>query len=625
MPTIEVPNGRCLHDLITDQARRSAERVAVRDAGVSYTYAELDRRSNRLARLLQREGVKPEDTVALCTDRSIDMVVSVLAVLKAGGAYVPLDGALPKERISFMIDNSRSTLLLTQRPIWDELPSHDARPLFVDDPALTEGLSDEPLGPSATPDNLAYIIYTSGSTGQPKGIEMPHRDIVNLMDYQCSAFTARPDARTAQYSAFFFDASVQDIFAPLVAGGTLVLVPEALRRDFRGLCRLLVDEQVERIFFPVVALNELAHAVNDGAPFPATLREVIVAGEQLKITDSIRALFDKLGPESVLHNQYGPVEAHIVTAYALRHPTSAWPALPPIGRPIRGIGIYLLDEAGKPVPNGTVGELFIGGGVGVARGYRGRPDLTAERFLPDPFAGKPGVKMYKTGDLAELDAQGEIQFRGRADFQMKIQGHRVEPEEVETVLSHAPGVKHAAVVGRNAGQTGLQLVAFFLPSTADAAADQVRAYAHAKLPKHMVPSLFLRVESLPMTPSGKLDRKALTERAAEMPTDTRPELDAEYAPPVTPTEKVLISIFEEALGLDRVGMDDDFFDLGGHSLLAMRILGRVKDVLGVESTIQTFYEASTVRGFVTVVSNQGNVAESAENALARPVAMRAEE
>ncbi|MEO7327517.1 MAG: non-ribosomal peptide synthetase [Minicystis sp.] len=616
---------RCIHDLIAAQARRHPDRVAVRDAGRSFTYAELDRRSNRLARVLQSEGVKPEDTVALCTDRGIEMVVAVIAVLKAGGAYVPLDGALPKDRISFMIENSRSRLLLTQKPIWDELPSHDARPLFVDDPALTEGVSDVPLGPSATPESLAYIYYTSGSTGQPKGIEMVHREIVNLMDYQCSAFTARPDARTAQYSAFFFDASVQDIFAPLVAGGTLVLVPEPLRRDFRGLCQLLADEKVERIFFPVVALNELAHAVGEGAAFPAHLREVIVAGEQLKISDTIRALFDKLGPDSVLHNQYGPVEAHIVTAYALRHPTSAWPALPPIGRPIRGIGIYLLDEDKQHVQSGKVGEVYLGGGVGVARGYRGRPDLTAERFLPDPFMALPGVKMYKTGDLAEIDAQGELQFRGRADFQMKIQGHRVEPEEVETVLAGAPGVKHAAVVGRNAGQTGLQLVAFFLASTPNAAADQVRAYAHAKLPKHMVPSLFIAADSLPMTPSGKLDRKALTERAAELAADTRPELDAAYAPPVTQTEKVLISIVEEALGLDRVGLDDDFFDLGGHSLLAMRIIGRVKDVLGVESTIQAFYEASTVRGFIAVLSSHGNVAESAESALSRPVAMRAEE
>jgi amino acid adenylation domain-containing protein len=596
---------RCIHDLFVERARRRPGEIAVRDGTRSWTYGEIDRWTNRLARVLQREGVTADDAVAICTGRSVEMVVSAIAVHKAGGGYAPLDPALPAERFSFMLSDCGSRLLLTQRAVWDAVPAKVARPIFVDDAAALAGVSDEPVASPVGPEHLAYLIYTSGSTGRPKGIEMTHRALVNMLDYQVAAFAARPDARTAQYSAFFFDVSFQDIFSTLAAGGTLVLVSEEMRRDFHRLARLLADEKVERIFVPVVALRELAAAVHDGGAFPRHLREVIVSGEQLRMTDAIRDLFDRLGPDSVLVNQYGPAETHVVTALPMRPPAHRWSALPCIGREIRWSHVYLLDDAMQPVPNGQPGEVYVGGAT-VARGYRARPDLTAERFLPEPGAREPGARMYRTGDLAVLGADGELQFRGRADFQVKIQGYRIEPEEVEAALAAAPGVKHAAVVARDAGAAGLQLVAFFVPDdAAEATPDRVRAFVEGRLPKYMVPSQLVVVDAIPLTPSGKLDRRALIDRAAERPRDVRPDLDQPFVAPSSPVEQTLAAVWEEILGLDRVGADDDFFDLGGHSLLAGRILALVKDRLHVSVSIQALFEASTVRRLAAVVGAAG--------------------
>jgi amino acid adenylation domain-containing protein len=600
-PAISGTRERRVQDLFVERARRRPEDIAVRDGGKSWTYREIDRWTNRLARLLQREGVKPDDAVAICTGRAVEMVVSAIAVHKAGGGYAPLDPALPAERFAFMLRDSGSRLLLTQRAVWDAVPAKTAQPVFVDDADALASISDDPVVSPAHPEHLAYLIYTSGSTGRPKGIEMTHRALVNMLDYQVAAFAARLDARTAQYSAFFFDVSFQDIFSTLAAGGTLILVPEETRRDFHKLARLLADEKVERIFVPVVALRELAAAIHDGAPFPRGLREVIVSGEQLRMTDAIRDLFDRLGPDSVLVNQYGPAETHVVTALAMRPPAHRWSNLPCIGREIRWSHVYLFDEQMRPVPNGQPGEVYVGGET-VARGYRARPDLTAERFLPEPGAGNPGARMYRTGDLAVLGPDGELQFRGRADFQVKIQGYRIEPEEVEAAIGAAPGVRHAAVVARDAGAAGLQLVAFFVPADpAEATPDRVRAFVEARLPKYMVPSQLVIVDTIPLTPSGKLDRRALVERAAERPRDVRPDLDTPYVAPEGPTEKTLAGIWEEILGLDKVGVDDDFFDLGGHSLLAGRIVALVKDRLYATVSIQALFEASTVRKLAAVV------------------------
>jgi amino acid adenylation domain-containing protein len=549
--------------------------------GAETSYAELHARANQLAHWLQRQGVGPDVRVALSLERSTELLVSMLAILEAGGAYVPLDPEYPAERRAFMLADSGAALLLTRPGLAAEVP---AGVRVVDVGGLdVSAESTEALGGSAGPDNLAYVLYTSGSTGRPKGVAMVRRALDNLIAWQVSNL---PGAwRTLQFTSLNFDVSYQEIFSTWAAGGTVVLISEEDRRDPEALLGVLREREVERLFLPFVALQQLAEAARVETRLPSRLREVITAGEQLRITPALAEMFHRL-PGARLHNHYGPTESHVMTFFTLEGDPEQWPALPPIGRPFTGTRAVVLDPQGGPAPIGVPGELFLGG-VCLARCYLNRPDITAERFVPDPLGGE-GSRLYRTGDRARLRADGEIEFLGRLDDQVKIRGYRVEPGAIEAVLATHSGVAEAAVAVREVAEGDRRLVAWVVPHGEKPA--DLRAFLAARLAEYEVPSALVFVDLLPLTPSGKVDRRKLAALAApEMEDETR-----QHVAPRTPTEEILTGIWREVLDLPRLGVVDDFFALGGHSLLATRITARVRAAFGVSLPIRDLFEAPTV-------------------------------
>jgi amino acid adenylation domain-containing protein len=619
------PEGLRLHDLFARQAARTPEALAVVSARRALTYGELQAEAGALARRLRALGVRRGSRVGICVGRSPALAVAVLAVLEAGGASVPLDPEYPRQRLELMLEDAEVEALLSEKSLLDRLPQPlprgipvlllDALPAEPGATARNRGdlhdphdLYDRPAD-DAGPDDLVYVLYTSGSTGRPKGVGMPHRALVNLVLWQLGAPGGRglpPEAPTAQLAPLSFDASFQELFATWAAGGTLVLVPDEARREPAELLRLLTEWRVARIFLPFVALQQIAAAAEPPAAPPPALREVVTAGEALQITPQIRALFGRL-PAAALHNQYGPTEAHVVTALTLPPGPEAWPALPAIGRPIAGARIFLLGPlAGtfSPVPAGVTGALYIGG-VCLARGYHGRPELTAERFVPSPFGallGNPGDRLYDTGDLARFRTDGTIEFLGRADQQVKIRGYRVEPAEVEAVLASHPGVAACAVAARRAAGGGLRLVAWVTliapsPPTATAAPKptpkELRDFLAARLPSPLVPAALVEIARLPRTPSGKVDRAALPDPGAETGTGGTSGTGA-TARALTPVEEVLTGIWVAILRVPAVHPEDNFFDLGGHSLTATTVTSQARQIFQVEIPVRTLFESPTL-------------------------------
>ena len=574
--------------LFEGQVERTPEAIAVELAERRWTYRELDRRSNRLARLLRSLGVTPGVLVAICMERSLETAVGVLGVLKAGAAYVPLDPEYPRERLEFMLGDSRAPVVLTDRRTEARVPGGASRVLCLDSDSVREMLAaqeDAPVDAGAGPDDLAYVIYTSGSTGKPKGVSMPHGALLNLIAWQIGV-ARNPAAKTVQFASLSFDVSFQEMFSTWCAGGQLLLVPEEVRRDAAAFWRLISGESVERLYLPFVALQHLAEAAESETDAPA-LREVITAGEQLQITPQIARLF--AGGSRSLQNQYGPSESHVVTAFTLTGPPREWPTLPPIGRPIANTRIYLLDPRGQPVPIGVAGELHIGG-AGVAQGYWDRPELTAERFLPDPFGQGPGDRLYKTGDLARYRADGEIEFLGRIDHQVKIRGYRVEPGEIAASLGQHPDVRESVVVAHEDDTGAKFLVAYIVPRAGRTPPSfELRSFLKGKVPEYMVASAFVSLESLPLTPSGKVDRRALPAPGA-----SRPELERPYVAPRDTLELELAKIWEKALSVDSIGVRDDFFELGGHSLVAGRLFAAIQKSFGKNLTPTILLQAPTI-------------------------------
>jgi amino acid adenylation domain-containing protein len=583
----DYPRDACLHHLFAAQAARTPDAVAVMDwrGGERLTYAELEGRAGRLARRLRELGVGPDVPVAVCLRRSPALAVAVLAVLAAGGAYVPVDPSYPRERLERMLAIARPRVLLTETGLRDAIPAGDFDVICLDDePAgVATGL---PLAAEGvvSPDNLAYVIFTSGSTGVPKGVAMPHRPLVNLVVWQLRNSALGPGARTLQFASLSFDVSCQELFATWAAGGTLVLISEELRLDASALLDALRAAAVERLFPPFVALQQLAEVAAERDAWPAALREVVTAGEQLQITAAVAELFTRV-PECRLFNQYGPSETHVATAYALPGPARSWPALPSVGTAVANTRILLLDAVFGLVPAGVAGELCIGGDC-LARGYLSRPDLTAERFVPDPFAD--GERLYRTGDLARWRPDGNLEFLGRTDQQLKIRGFRVEPGEIESVLAAHPRVREAAVVARqDPGSPACRLVAYLVVPGGDVSAAELRSAVRERLPEYMVPSAFHFLGALPLTPSGKVDRRALPEL------ETAGE-EGGSVPPCTPLEADIAEIWGQVLGMERVGVTDSFFDLGGHSLLAVRLLARIHRRLGCDLPLASLFAGPTI-------------------------------
>nr|WP_246267903.1 amino acid adenylation domain-containing protein [Nonomuraea typhae] len=546
---------RCLHQLFEQQADRTPDAVAVEFEGVALTYAELDRRANQLAHLLRGLGVGAEVPVALHVRRSLDLPVAILGILKSGGAYVPLDPSYPQARLTQVLGRVETPVLVTHRALAGSLP-HE-RPVHVD--TDLDGRPEHRPGSAVTPDNLAYILFTSGSTGRPKGVAMTHRPVANLMAWHHGVY------RSLQFTALGFDVSVQEIFSTWAYGGTLVMVGEEVRRDPAALLEHIAAHRVERIFLPFVALQSLAGA---GIEPPPTLREVITAGEQLQVTPQIERF---IRPWMTLHNQYGPTEGAIIDiAHTLTGPPEDWPRLPPIGRPVTGVQTPILNRAGHEVPDGVPGDLHLGGAC-LARGYYGQPELTAERFVT-----WRGRRLYRTGDLARRNNAGEIEFLGRADDQVKIRGYRVEPGEIAAVLAGHPAVRDAFVMAREG-----RLVAYVVAADTSA----LRGYLAERLPEYMVPAVFVALETLPVNPSGKVDRHALPEPGQSA--------RAVAAAPATPLEQAVAAVWQEVLG-GRIGRHDNLFDLGGHSLNANQIASRLRAALEVRVPLRTIFAHPTV-------------------------------
>jgi amino acid adenylation domain-containing protein len=595
--------GRPVHELVADQARRTPHTPAVVSATERLSYAELDTRANRLACHLRDLGVAPGVVVAICAERSMEMVAAVLAVMKAGGAYAPIDPSYPDERIAFMLNDTGATVLLTQQHLLANLPGHSARVVCIDanrDMILSN--DGGPVAGEATLDDLAYVIYTSGSTGQPKGVAMSHRPLANLLAWQLESWSG--PARTLQFASLSFDVAFQELFSTWCSGGTLVLVDESVRRDPGALLALLREQEVQRLFLPFVALESLCRAAEHLDDSVESLREVITAGEQLRVTDAVRRFFAR-HPRCALVNQYGPTESHVVSAFELEGPPERWPELPPIGRPISNAKLYLLDRHRQPVPVGVPGELYIGG-VSLARGYLGRLELTAERFVADPFGEKAEARneeaearMYRTGDRARHLPDGNLEYLGRTDHQMKIRGFRVEPGEIEAALREHPAVQDALVLARQDEQGDKRLVVYLTGDQDSIKPEELRDHLRRMLPDYMIPSAFVSLDAFPLSPNGKVDRA----RLASIPLDRR-DGEHELTAPRTDTERRLAAIWLRVLDIEQVGVYDDFFALGGHSLLAVRLFSEIERKLGARLPLAALFQTATIAGLAELIDGQ---------------------
>ncbi|HEY6050724.1 MAG TPA: non-ribosomal peptide synthetase, partial [Thermoanaerobaculia bacterium] len=583
-----------MHRLFEEQALRQPRAVAVELEGVQLTYAELNHRANALARKLRRAGVGPEVLVGICVERSLDAIVGLLGILKAGGAYLPLDPAHPRERLRFMVEDSGARAIVTHAAAEGKglglMPAE--RVVLLESAAPGEGESAENVESGAGPRNLAYVIYTSGSTGRPKGVEIEHASMVNHVLCAAERFGTTTGERMLQFASLGFDASVQEIFSSLSGGATLVLRSEEMLVDvstFLASCR---ERNLTVLDLPTAYWHELvAVASAEGCSLPETLRLVVIGGERA-LPERFAQWRELAGDRVALINAYGPTEATVAATMweAPRQNPPETARTVPIGRPLANVQTYVLDRKLRPVPVGVVGDLYVGG-AGVARGYRNRPELTAERFVPDPFRGGE-ARLYRTGDRARFLPSGDLEYLGRVDNQIKIRGFRIEPGEIETALRGLPGVREAVVRPHEDAPGQTRLVAYVVSDTDLAASGKdLRRLLKQSLPLHMVPSTFVRLEALPLNTSGKLDTARLP------PPDSAGEDAAgDYAEPRTPLERELAGIWASVMRVERVGIDDDFFDLGGHSLLAMQLISRVREAFGVVLPVRELFGAPTIAG-----------------------------
>ena len=587
---------RGVHELFEEQAARRPDALAVSAGEEQVSYEELDRCANRLAHALRERGVGPDVLVAIALDRSIQLVVAVLAVLKAGGAYLPLDPDYPPERLAFMLEDAAPRVLLTTEAIQRRLPRSSAELLLVDE---ARELPDNRPPARAGPAHLAYVIYTSGSSGRPKGVLVHHGGLVSSIGWRRRALLGRGERRVLQFSSPSFDGAPADMFLALTSGATLEVVP-ADRLVGEPLLDVLAEREIDCVTVPPSLLASLRPRELPG------LETLAVAGEPCH-----PAVATSWAPGRRFVNIYGPTETTIVSTAAVVQ-TGEDPV--PIGLPIDNTTVYVLDERLEPVPLGVPGELFIGG-AGVARGYLGRPGLTAERFLPDPFAARPGARMYRTGDLVRQRGDGQLLFLGRTDNQVQLRGFRVEPGEVETRLLEHEAVAEAVVDAVDRGDGDQRLVAYVVPSP-DAAVDaaKLRDHLRRRLPAYMVPGAFVTLDAIPVTPNGKVDRRALP-----APADRDVERAEDRAPPRPGLERTVAATWARLLGVSELGRHDDFFALGGHSLLATRAVAAVNEAAGTRLGVRTLFELPTVAEFTRAVERDGAESGGAPEHALRPV------
>ncbi|WRZ89691.1 amino acid adenylation domain-containing protein [Streptomyces sp. NBC_01007] len=582
------------------QALRSPGGVAVRCAGRELSYRELDERANQLAHRLVGLGVGPEAPVAVLMERSVDLVVALLAVLKAGAFYLPLHSGYPLERMQWIVDETSAPVLLADRAMRGRGVPAAPAVVVVDEDVQLAGLPVGDPGVESRPEQLAYVMYTSGSTGRPKGVAVTHRDILDLV--VDGMFGAGAHERVLMVAPYAFDPSTYELWVPLLRGGRTVVTPGD-DLSVATLARLIAEEEITGLQVTAGLFRVMAE--EDPGCF-AGVREVITGGDVISPTAVQRVL--EHCPDTVVRCAYGPTET---TLFATQAPWTAADAVPapiPVGRPLDGMRAYILDETLTLAPAGVTGELYLAG-AGLARGYFGRADLTAERFVADPF-GPAGSRMYRTGDLARWSGEGLLEFAGRADDQVKIRGFRIELGEIEAVLGRYPGLAQVAVIAREDQSGDKRLVAYVVAEAGNdtLGTEALRAHAAGLLPEYMVPSAFVVLDRLPLTTNGKLDRRSLP--APDMPTKA-----GAGRGPRTPREEILCGLFAEVLGVPTVGIDDSFFELGGHSLLATRLASRIRSILGVKLSIHKLLKTPTV----AALSNLGQADSEEQDSALEPV------
>ena len=591
----EFPRDRSLHEFIEEQVERTPDATALVFESQHLTYRELNTRANQLAHRLRRHGVAPGVFVGLCAERSMEMVVGVLGVLKAGGAYVPLDPEHPQSRIGGMLEDAEPPVLLTLERLLERLPESQIPTICLDRDWHT--LADESSTNPAvltTGQDPAYVIYTSGSTGKPKGVVNLHQGTLNQMLWRQATYKLDQSDRVLHKTPYTFDVSVWEFFWPLMVGACIVVARPDGHKDPDYLVTLITSEKITTTHFVPSMLRVFLEA--EGLEHCTSLRRVFSGGEALTL-DLQDRFFQRLGPK--LQNCYGPAEAAIDVTYWHCTPDAGGPVVP-IGRPIWNTQLYILDEYMEPVPVGVPGKLHIAG-VSLARGYLKQPELTTEKFIPDPFRLEDGGRLYKTGDLARFRADGNIEYVGRVDNQVKLRGFRIELGEIETALARHPSVQDCVVIAREDVSGDKRLVGYVVPAAGFTIqfAD-LRNWVKERLPEYMVPAAWVEMARLPLSPNGKVDRKNLP-----APEYSRPELAADYQGARTPTEEVMAGIWAEVLKLDQVGVNDNFFELGGHSLLATQVVSRVRHAFQVELPLRALFEAPTVDALTRRVEDFG--------------------
>lgn len=586
---------KCIHQLFEEQVERTPNAVAVVFGDEKLTYRQLNNRANQLAHYLQQLGVEPEVLVGICVERSFEMIVALLGVLKAGGAYVPIDPAYPSERIAYMLDDSQLPVLLAQEKMVALLPKHEAQVVCLDSDweKISKESERSPLN-SVSPENLAYLIYTSGSTGKPKGVQVPHQGLCNLAQAQIKLFDVQLDSCFLQFASISFDASIWEIVMALCGGATLCLGTQQRLQLGSPLMQLLQEQKITHLVITPSALSALL-------PLELLDLQTIIAGGEASPLN----LVSEWAKGHRFFNAYGATETTVCTTVA---ECFEGMEVVPIGRPIYNTQIYILDAYLQPVPIGVAGELHIGG-VGVGRGYLNRPDLTKEKFIPNPFRNESASRLYKTGDLARYLPDGNIEYLGRIDNQVKIRGFRIELGEIEAVLNQHPNILESLVIASEDISGDKRLVAYIVPTQKKIPTIEIlRHFLKQKLPNYMIPAFFVILEAFPLTPNGKIDNRAL-----KAPDQLRQTPENTYVAPQTGTEQKLGEIWAKVLGIDHeIGIHDNFFDLGGHSLLSVRLVAEIEKVFNQQLPLAALFQLSTIAELAPLLEAEKTTAKSVQ-------------
>jgi len=582
------PYDKCVHELFQAQVERTPSAVAVVAGERQLTYAELNERANQLARFLRRFGIGPDSLVGLCVDRSLEMVVGILGVLKAGAGYVPMDPTYPADRLAFMLQDANVFVLLTQSDLLDQLPPHNGPRLSLDtDWDVIAKERRDNLAAWANPANLAYVIYTSGSTGKPKGVMIHHRGLVNYLTWAAESYEVAAGCGAPVHSSFSFDLTITSLFAPLLVGRSIFLVADGIENLAEA---LLARENYSLVKITPAHLRALAELM-PANEVRGRVRTLVIGGEALHM-ESL-AFWRTHAPMTRLINEYGPTET--VVGCCVYEVTEEDPAAGPvpIGTPVANSQLYVLDDSLQPVEKGTTGELYIGGD-GVGMGYLNRKQLTDQRFILDPFSRNRRGRLYRTGDLARFNEEGNLVYVGRIDNQVKIKGFRIELDEVETILNQCAGVRDCAVVARDEATGEKRLIAYVAVDETQQEMNELRKTMKARVPEYMVPTTFVKMESLPLTTNGKVDRQAL-------PAPDRKQNDCtqDCAAKPTQVETTLMKIWAEVLRVEHVGVNDNFFDLGGDSILGTLILARAAQA-GVKISPRELFAHQTIAALANV-------------------------